>query len=52
MRYVANRATAEEVVQETWIAVLSGLNRFEGRSSLYALICAIVIYKAKDRGFR
>lgn len=52
MRYVANRATAEEVVQETWIAVLSGLNRFEGRSSLYAWICAIVIYKAKDRGVR
>ena len=36
MRYVANRATAEDIVQETWIAVMNGLNRFEGRSSLYA----------------
>jgi RNA polymerase sigma-70 factor, ECF subfamily len=52
MRYVANRATAEEVVQETWIAVMSGLSRFEGRSSLYAWICAILIHKAKDRGVR
>lgn len=52
MRYVANRATAEEVVQETWIAVMSGLNRFEGRSSLHAWICAILIHKAKDRGVR
>jgi len=52
MRYVANRATAEEVVQETWIAVMSGLNRFEGRSSFYAWVCAILIHKAKDRGIR
>lgn len=52
MRYVANRATAEEVVQETWIAVMSGLSRFEGRSSLYVWICAILIHKAKDRGVR
>ena len=51
-RYVANRATAEEVVQETWMAVMSGLNRFEGRSSLHAWICAILIHKAKDRGIR
>ncbi len=52
MRYVANRATAEEVVQETWMAMMSGLNRFEGRSSLHAWICAILIHKAKDRGVR
>jgi RNA polymerase sigma-70 factor (ECF subfamily) len=52
MRYVANRATAEDIVQETWIAVMNGLSRFEGRSSLYAWICAILIHKAKDRGIR
>lgn len=52
MRHVANRATAEEVVQETWIAVMGGLSQFEGRSSLYAWICAILIHKAKDRGVR
>jgi RNA polymerase sigma-70 factor (ECF subfamily) len=52
MRYVANRATAEEVVQETWIAVMSGLGQFESRSSLHTWICAILIHKAKDRGIR
>lgn len=51
-RYVADRAMAEDIVQETWIAVMNGLNRFEGRSSLYAWICAILIHKAKDRGIR
>lgn len=52
MGYVADRAAAEEVAQETWIAVMKGLNRFEGRSSLRAWICAILIHKAKDRGIR
>ena len=52
MRHVANRATAEEVVQETWIAVMSGLDRFEGRSSLYGWIRAILLHKAIDRGVR
>lgn len=50
MRYVANKETAEEVVQETWVAVIQGLNRFRGRSSLRAWICAILVHKAKDRG--
>jgi RNA polymerase sigma-70 factor, ECF subfamily len=52
MSYVADRATAEEVVQETWMAVMNGLNSFEGRSSLQAWIRAILIHKAKDRGVR
>lgn len=52
MRYVANREAAEEVVQETWMAVINNLNRFEGRSSLRAWICGILIHKAKDRGVR
>jgi RNA polymerase sigma-70 factor, ECF subfamily len=52
MRYVASRDVAEEVVQETWIAVFSSIDRFEGRSSLRAWICGILIHKAKDRGVR
>ena len=34
MTYVSSRAVAEEVVQETWLGVLKGLDGFEGRSSL------------------
>lgn len=52
MRYVASRDVAEEVVQDTWMAVFSSIDRFEGRSSLRAWICGILIHKAKDRGVR
>lgn len=52
MGYVADREVAEEVVQDTWMAVMNGLNRFEGRSSLRTWICRILIHKAKDRGVR
>ena len=50
--YVANREVAEEVVQDTWMAVIEGLHRFEGRSSLRTWIFGIMIHKAKDRGVR
>jgi RNA polymerase sigma-70 factor (ECF subfamily) len=52
MSYVADREVAEEVVQDTWMAVIESLNRFEGRSSLRTWICGILIHKAKDRGVR
>lgn len=52
MRYVADRETAEEVVQNTWIAVIEGIKAYEGRSSLRSWIFAILINKAKDRGVR
>jgi RNA polymerase sigma-70 factor (ECF subfamily) len=52
MGYVADREVAEEVVQDTWMAVIGGLNRFEGRSSLRTWIFGIMIHKAKDRGVR
>ena len=52
MGYVADREAAEEVAQDTWMAVIESLNRFEGRSSLRTWICGILIHKAKDRGVR
>jgi len=52
MSYVADREVAEEVVQDTWMAVIESLDRFEGRSSLRTWICGILIHKAKDRGVR
>jgi len=52
MGYVADREVAEEVVQDTWMAVINSLDQFEGRSSLRTWICGILIHKAKDRGVR
>ena len=52
MGYVADREIAEEVVQDTWMAVIQGLDRFEGRSSFRTWIFGIMIHKAKDRGVR
>src|SRR5829696_8958055 len=50
--YVKSRAVAEEVVQEAWLGVLKGLDRFEGRSSLRTWIIRIVANIAKTRGVR
>ena len=50
--YVKDRAVAEEVVQETWLAVLRGIDRFEGRSSLKTWIFRILINTAKTRAQR
>ena len=50
--YVSTRASAEEVVQETWLAVLKGLDRFEGRSTLRTWIFRIATNIAKTRGQR
>lgn len=50
--YVSSRAAAEDVVQETWLGVLRGLDRFEGRSSLKTWIFRILINRAKTRGER
>ncbi len=52
MGYVADREAAEEVVQDSWMAVIEGLERFEGRSSLRTWMFGIVIHKAKTRGVR
>jgi RNA polymerase sigma-70 factor (ECF subfamily) len=50
--YVGDRAIAEEVAQETWLGVLRGLERFEGRSSLKTWIFRILTNRAKTRGER
>jgi RNA polymerase sigma-70 factor (ECF subfamily) len=50
--YVGDRAAAEEVVQETWIAVLQGIDRFEGRSSLKTWLFRILANKAKTKRSR
>jgi len=52
LMYVADRAIAEEVAQETWIAVLEGIERFEGRSSLKTWILTIVANRARTRAGR
>jgi RNA polymerase sigma-70 factor (ECF subfamily) len=49
MTYVHDRAVAEEVVQDTWVAVLNGLDRFEGRSSLRTWIFRILMNRAISR---
>jgi RNA polymerase sigma-70 factor (ECF subfamily) len=46
---IGSRAQAEEVVQDTWIAVLNGIARFEGRSSLGIWLFRIVLNRVRTR---
>ena len=50
--YVRSRETAEEVAQDTWLAVIEGIDGFEQRSGLKAWIYAILVNKARTRAVR
>jgi RNA polymerase sigma-70 factor (ECF subfamily) len=50
--YVRSEAIAEEVAQDTWCAVVTGVERFEGRSSFKTWLFSIVVNKARTRGER
>jgi RNA polymerase sigma-70 factor (ECF subfamily) len=50
--YVASEAVAEEIVQETWLAVVAGIDRFEGRSALSTWIFSILTNQAKSHSAR
>ncbi len=52
MVYVSSRAVAEEVVQETWIGVLQGIDRFQGRSAFRTWLFRILTNQARRRGER
>ena len=48
--FVSTADSATEVVQETWLAVIQGLDGFEGRSSLKTWVYRILVNTAKRRG--
>jgi RNA polymerase sigma-70 factor, ECF subfamily len=52
LSYVRMPSVADEVVQETWLAVIQGLGRFEGRSSLKTWMFRILVNRAQSRGVR
>src|SRR6266702_4189653 len=50
--FVDSTQSAEDVVQETWLGLLSGLATFEGRSSLRTWTFTILVNRARTRGAR
>ena len=52
LMYVPSRAVAEDVVQDTWLGVIRGIDRFEGRSALRTWIFQILLNQARTRGQR
>src|SRR5437660_670841 len=49
---VSTRDSAAEVVQDTWLAVIQGIGKFEGRSSLKTWVYRILVHTARRRGIR
>jgi len=52
MVYAGSRSVAEEIVQETWLGVLQGIDRFEGRASFKTWLFRILVNRAKTRSER
>ncbi len=52
MNFVPSRAVAEEVVQETWLGLVRGIDRFQGRSSLKTWLFRILVNRARTAGQR
>jgi RNA polymerase sigma-70 factor, ECF subfamily len=50
--FVSNTAAAEEVVQDTWLGVLRGIDKFEGRSSFKTWLMRILVNRARTTGLR
>jgi RNA polymerase sigma-70 factor (ECF subfamily) len=50
--FVASSAIAEEVVQDTWVGVLRGLDGFAGRSSFKTWLLRILVNRARSTGVR
>jgi RNA polymerase sigma-70 factor, ECF subfamily len=50
--FVHSHALAEEIVQDTWVGALRGIDRFEGRSSLRTWLLAILVNRARTTGVR
>ena len=50
--YVESEAVAEEIVQETWVAILTGIDRFERRCALGTWVFSILINQAKTHNTR
>jgi RNA polymerase sigma-70 factor (ECF subfamily) len=50
--YVQSDAVAEEIVQETWLAILTGIDRFEGRCALGTWMFSILLNQAKTHSAR
>jgi RNA polymerase sigma-70 factor, ECF subfamily len=52
MAHLPNRPLAEDVVQETWLAVIQGIGGFEGRSTVKTWVVSILLNKARTRAER
>jgi RNA polymerase sigma-70 factor, ECF subfamily len=51
-QFVSTSQSAEDAVQDTWLGMLTGLDRFEGRASLRTWTFSILVNRAKSRGVR